>query len=259
MANDVIKTRNQYVAKSNDLVRKSRYSLTNQQQKIILYYISMIKPDDEPHQRYTARINDIGKACGLDMSGQGFYYQALRDDIIELTRREWVQLGDGIEGTVSWFNDVMLDRDANAVSVTFHPLMAPHLFDLRGRYTQYQLGIVLAMRGKYSIRLYEYIRSHVNEQSAHKNKVDVQVGCELSELRSLLSADKYTLWHDFHRYVIVPAVDEINNCDDTIHVEVDWLKNGRTVTRVLFYITDARAGQALHAQETRRKRLYKHG
>ena len=36
--------RNQYVVKSNDLIRKTRYNLTTQQQKIVLFAISKIKP-----------------------------------------------------------------------------------------------------------------------------------------------------------------------------------------------------------------------
>ena len=38
--------RNQYVVKANDLIRKTRYNLTTQQQKIVLFAISKIKPTD---------------------------------------------------------------------------------------------------------------------------------------------------------------------------------------------------------------------
>ena len=38
--------RNQRVIKSNDLIQKSRFHLSLQEQKIILYLISKVKPND---------------------------------------------------------------------------------------------------------------------------------------------------------------------------------------------------------------------
>ena len=40
------KERDYYVVKANQLITKSRYSLSLQQQKILLYFISQIKPED---------------------------------------------------------------------------------------------------------------------------------------------------------------------------------------------------------------------
>ena len=44
--------RNQLVVKHNALIQKTRYSLNTQQQKIILYLISKIKPDDDELKEY---------------------------------------------------------------------------------------------------------------------------------------------------------------------------------------------------------------
>ena len=54
--------REQYVVKANDLIRKTRYSLTAQQQKIILFAISKIKPDDDITTKYTFDFLRIAKS-----------------------------------------------------------------------------------------------------------------------------------------------------------------------------------------------------
>ena len=49
---ELAEERNQLVVKHNSLIQKTRYSLSTQQQKIILYLISKIKPDDDELKEY---------------------------------------------------------------------------------------------------------------------------------------------------------------------------------------------------------------
>ena len=43
---DLIKRRNYQIIKSNKLVQKTRYTLSMQQQKVLLFIIQKIKPDE---------------------------------------------------------------------------------------------------------------------------------------------------------------------------------------------------------------------
>ena len=67
------KERSFVVAKDNRLITKSRYSLTLQQQKILLYLISRIKPTDEVGTVYELPISDFIKVCGYD---NAYYYKS---------------------------------------------------------------------------------------------------------------------------------------------------------------------------------------
>ena len=55
----IVSMRMNTVVKANDLIQKSRFSLTLQQQKIILYLISKIMPTDENFQLYEFSIPDF--------------------------------------------------------------------------------------------------------------------------------------------------------------------------------------------------------
>lgn len=255
MANKTYMDREQYVVKANDLIRKTRYSLTTQQQKIILYAISKIKPNDPPDTTYEISIDELCRACGIDLDGGGFYYREIKNDLQKLTTRLWVRMPDRSERTVSWISDAMIIPLSGKVYIKFHEGMTPFLFQLRERYTQYALKNVLVFKGKYSIRLYEILRSYTTQQALEEN-IERTATFTMAQLREVLDVvDSYPRWAELDRCIIRKAVDEINNCSDEMHVEYETFKEGRTITRIDFIITTAHATQMIRAHKEQRTRL----
>lgn len=246
--------RRYYVAKSNDLIRKTRYSLTAQQQKIILYAISKIRPQDPPSTQYEFSIEDMCKVCGLEIDTGGTYYKRIKEDLQKLTVRQWVKLPDKREMTVSWLGDAMIIPLMGTVTITFNPNMAPYLFDLRERYTQYRLENVLVFSSTYAIRLYELLRSYTT-QDLLDNFTERETTIRVQDLRDLMNIDGYPRWADFHRYVIKKGVDEINTKSDDLHIEYSLNRQGRNIDSITFKINSARALQALTATRLKRRKL----
>ena len=226
---------NYYVVKSNELIQKARYSMTVQQQKLILFAISKIKKNDLPDQEYELSIDEICSVCGLELDAGGTYYKRIKDDLLKLTTRIWVKFPDRSEGTVSWLSDAYIMPLSGTVTVKFHERMTPFLFELQNRYTQYQLSEVLVFKGKYSIRLYELLRSFLTQDELRDGR-EKEVSFTVSELKELLSAENYELWNDFNRFVLKKAVDEINQCSDLIRISYDTYKRGKQVSKVNFII-----------------------
>lgn len=249
-----IKDRGYYVAKANDLIRKTRYSLTAQQQKIILFAISKIKPDDPPWTKYEFSVEDLCHVCGLRCDAGGTYYRRIKEDLTKLTERTWCVLPDGSHKTVSWIGDATITPNSGTVSITFNPNMEPYLFDLRQRYTQYKLEKVLVFKSGHTIRLWEILRSYTTPMNLEYGK-EVQQMIGVDELREMMGVEGYPKWADFHRYVIKKAVDEINECSDELHIEYDTIKVGRNVEQLIFYINTPRAKQLLSASQKKKERL----
>ena len=243
-----------YVVKSNELIQKSRYEMTVQQQKLILYAISKIKKDDLPDQEYDLSIDEICSVCGLELDAGGTYYKRIKDDLRKLTTRIWITFPDRSEGTVSWLSDALIMPLTGTVTVKFHERMAPFLFELRNRYTQYQLAEVLVFKGKYSIRLYELIRSFLTQDELRDGK-EKEISFSVDELKELLSAEKYEDFPEFNRSVIKKSVDEINKCSDVIRISYDVYKSGRKATKVVFVVNTPTLIQKFQAHEESRKRL----
>ena len=242
-----------YVVKSNDLIQKARYSLTVQQQKLILFAISKIKKNDPPDTVYELSIDEVCSVMGLEYDAGGYYYKAIKNDLIKLTNRLWVKFPDR-EATVAWISDAEIIPLSGTVYIKFHSKMEPYLFELRNRYTQYQLYEVLVLKGKYSIRLYELLRSHIMQDELRDGK-EKEISFSVDELRELLCCENYKRWAEFDRCVIRKAVDEINATSDIIKVSYDTFKRGKIITMINFIIDYPNLMEKFAAHDEQRKRL----
>lgn len=253
--NKVRADRQNYVVKANDLIRSTRYNLTTQQQKIVLFAISKIKKDDDPRKEYEIDIDELCAACGIQIDGGGFYYKAIKNDLRALTSRLWVQMPDNSEATVAWISDAVIIPLSGKVYIKFHERMIPYLFDLREKYTQYHLEDVLVFRCKYAIRLYEILRSYTTQDALNRGKTKYAT-LKVDDLRNVLDVHSYPRWADFNRFVIRKAVNEINTCNEEMHIDYYAEKNGqRNIASVTFEIKRAKAKQYFDAVQEKRKRL----
>lgn len=243
-----------YVVKSNDLIQQARYRMTVQQQKLVLYAISKIKPDDLPGQEYELSIDEVCSVMGLELDAGGTYYKRIKDDLQKLTNRIWIKFPDRSEWLVSWFAEAGILPLSGKISIKFHEKLEPHLTNLRNRYTQYQLSDVLVFKGKYSIRLYELIMSFITQDEL-RNGVEKDISFDLQELKELLSAENYEEFPEFNRSVLKKSVDEINQCSDVIRLKYETFKTGKKVSKVVFFVEYPTLLQKFEAHEVQRKRL----
>lgn len=220
------KERSFVVAKDNRLITKSRYSLTLQQQKILLYLISRIKPTDEIGTVYELPISAFIKVCGYD---NAYYYKAIKGDIKKLRdTSSWIEIENGKEVLFSWIDTAEINHNSGKIRITFHSTVSPYLFELREKYTQYSLYNVLCLSHKYSIRLYEYLMS-----MKYKKIFEVPV----DELKKRIDAEKYEAFGNFHSRVLKPAVYDINDYTD-INIEYKMKKSGKTITSIIFKVSE---------------------
>lgn len=244
----------QYVAKSNEMIRHSRYNLTAQQQKIILYAISKIRPEDSSFQWYDISIQDLCRACGVDAKN-GYYYTSIRNDMKKLMNREFGMMPDGSEISISWIGDVQMKRNDGTIRIIFNPNMRDYLFQLKERYTQYKLENVLCFSKPTTIRLYELIRSYTT-QGKLDHGITTDVTLDLDDLRSRLDYNgKYEKWFDFSRFVLKNAIAEINEKNEEMHVEYEPVRVGRFVQKVHFTISAPSPSEMWAAHSARKKAL----
>jgi len=214
------------VVKSNDLIQKSRFSLSLQEQKIILYLISKIKPEDIELKEHVFEIKDFCQVCGLD-DDNGKNYKNIKQTLKALRDKSvWVKIDDRTETTLAWINNVTIVEQSGAVRIKLDDMMKPYLLQLRERFTQYELLYTLAMKSQYSIRLYELLKSYEYRQ-AHVFAVD--------ELKQKLGAETYNRFNDFQQKVLDIAMREINELSD-INVTCTLTKEGRSYAKIKFGI-----------------------
>ena len=214
------------VVKSNELIQKSRFQLSLQEQKIILYLISKIKPEDMELQEHIFEIRDFCKICGLE-TNSGANYKYIKQTLKELRDRSiWVSLDDGSETTLAWIDKVTMNRNSGSVIIKIDGMMKPYLLQLQERFTSYELLYTLAMKSQYSIRLYELLKSY---EYRHRKIFEIE------ELKRILSADNYNRFPDFKRKVLDISMREINELSD-LTVTYEIIKEGRRYAKLDFSI-----------------------
>jgi plasmid replication initiation protein len=223
---DHVQDRDYQVVKGNNLIQKSRFQLSTQEQKIILYLISKIKPSDKEFQRYSFEIREFCKLCNIESDG-GATYQYLKDTLKKLSDKSfWVKLDTGVEVLLRWIDGIRVNPKSGTVSMRLNEDMKPYLLELKEKFTQYSLVYILGMRSQYAIRLYEILKSY-------EYRGRWQVG--IDELKRILMASEYERWSNFKQKVLDTALREIKELTD---LEVDFavIKKGRKFTDIEFII-----------------------
>jgi len=223
---DIALLREYKVVKHNNLIQRSRYELSTQEQKIILYLITKIKPGDSELDLYEFNIKDFCEICGIAETN-GKNYINLKKTISALTEKViWVTLDNGKETIVRWIERPYIDRRSGTIEIKLDELMRPYLLELKEHFTTYSLYYTLAMKSKYSIRIYELLKSYEN-LSEYTFGID--------ELKKQLSAEKYETYKDFRVNVLDTASKEINDFSD-ITVTYTVEKKGQKIDKINFRI-----------------------
>lgn len=215
------------VKKSNYLVR-SYYDLSTTEQKILLIAIAYIKdPEcrvvDIPLPSYKKMLN----IKDVNYTHFNTILKNLRQNTIVMATidKNTNEVKEGI--ITGWVNSIYL-KDGY-ISIHFNVDIWDHLVNLKKEYTEYQLSNVLLLTSKYSIRLFEIFKSHVWKK---------EYLVKIEELRTLLFVeDKYKGYYDFNKFVLEPAIKEINSIE-SIDFKVSYspIKNGVKYDLVRFIL-----------------------
>ena len=243
-----LEIRNRTITKANDLIQKSRFSLSIQQQKIVLFLISQVTQFDTDFRLYEFSIVDFCKVCGIHYES-GKNYQDIKNDIKDIADKSvWVKLNDE-ETLLRWIEKPYIDKKSGTIKIRLDEDMKPFLLQLKTNFTQYELLWTLHFKSKYTIRLYELIKSiHFKELESYTREY------KLDELKRLLDAETYKTWQAFKERVLIPAVDEINNYSDK-NLTFEPVKHGRSVNSICFKIETKEAMERIKLHSNLEKEL----
>ena len=235
-----------FVVKSNSLIERTRYTLTLEEQRILLYLISKIKPEDEKLAYQDIEISKYCDVCGIDIKKIPDMYNYIKETIKGLADKSfWIMLDNGKEILLRWIDTAIAEKQSGVVSVKIKQELIPYLLEVKENYTQYSLLNVLAMKSKYSPRLYEILRAQLFRGNYHKEITytikEIQDKLGINEDTSSSYKNNITM---FRKFVIERAIEEINKYTD-IFVSVEYIKKGRSIDSIKFIIKELKFDKAM--------------
>ena len=244
----VYKSRNNLVVKSNELIQKASYELSAQEQKILLYIISKLKPNDTDFNIVELKMKEFCDVCGITFKS-GANYNEIEKSLKELKNKNCELKTKKEVLLFHWLGTVKIDKVNNKIYVAFDTMLKPYLLQLYSNFTAYQLENILIMDSKYSIRIYELLLS-VKAIGYYKTTV--------SDLKKMLGCEnKYSRFNNFRQKVLSISIKEINEYTD-INVNTEYEKNESGETEdIIFNIVEKTTDEKNKAFEKRYKLLNK--
>lgn len=239
-------TKNFTVYKSNKVI-EAGYKLSLNEQRLILSCIA--KVNSTKPLLLTERFEISAKEfSGLFELSEDKAYQTLKKVAEQLFERYvMIDTPDPDEPTLRytktrWISSIDYIPERGKVALYFAPRMLPYLGALKGQFTFYQLKNISKMRSIYGIRLYELL---MQWQTTGQRKVDIQWLKKQFQIEG-----KYKSIKDFKKYVIEPAINDINT---HANYTVEWTqsKTGRRVTHLNF-VFDEKQSDKLPVQTKER-------
>lgn len=217
---------NYLVTKSNYFIMNNRYDLTMQEQRIIFKLASMIQPDDTEFHEYLIKTKDFMEF--LDLKGQSGYSELKRITKGLISKVMEIPSEDGIIRQFSWLSGATYYPNGT-MELKFNSDLKPFMLELKKRFTTFELKNVIAMKCKYGPRIYEILKCNEFKKQGY-------VIIEVEELKKLLKLEqKYKLYSDFKRKVIIPAQKDIFEMSD-IDFDFEEIKENKKVTHIKFII-----------------------
>lgn len=215
------------VIKHNKLV-EACYDLNINEQKLLIYAISKINPEDDRFNIISIVVKDfVGLFDTVDER-----YTEIKKLTKSLKRRELLIQTERGDLLTNWFSSIEYIRNKAIIEVEFSSKLIPYLLHIKDMYTKYDIQNIIHMKCKYSIRMYELLKQYekIGKRELSLNDLKRILGC----------SNKFNRFSDFNKRVLEPAIEEINDLTDIRVSKPEKIKDGRKIVALSFTIKKAK-------------------
>jgi len=224
-----------YVSMSNALARSAQ-GLTLSEKRVVA--IALAKTDSKSATDKTKAVFSNGWTVHLTaeeyaqefgLKPQAAYEQlkAAADNLLKRQVRTLTQTIRGIkEVKTNWCGQCTYHHGEGWVEIAFTHQIAPHLLDLKSKFTSYKLKQVSAMRSIYSWRLYECLQSWGDKGRWSPDMDEFLHAMDVPETYR-------SNFKDVRVRVLEPALKELRE-KDNLEIEMELKKAGRKVRGLVF-------------------------
>lgn len=213
------------ISKANSFVQAS-YSMTLDEMRVLSLTLGVFNPENPDKRDFEFTVDEFCRHFP-EVDPKSAYTQ-VQHAIRKISRR-WMTLRDDeyVLDEVVFVTDRTYFKKEGRFRIVFHERLMPYIAELHSNYTKYQLVNIGAFGSTHAIRLYELCSQYRDTGWRQTSIADLKDWFQV--------ADKYSLYANFRRRVIDPAIAEINAKSD-LFVNVEPIKRGRTIVALKFTI-----------------------
>lgn len=238
------------VTKSNLLVLRSKYQLSNNQDRVLRYIISQLPVLDTDFIESVEKDADIGDYRRtpvvnisvkdyqelLDITDAGLNYNRIKTSIHALeSKKVWIEDPNksGGEITAGWIMRSKIDKGSGDIRIVIDPYILRYIRGLKTKFVSYKVENSVRMKSIYSRMLYDVILTE-SWKDGDEHIITV------SDLRKYfqLSDGEYSRFHNFRVRCVDPSVADINKYTN-LTVTCDYVMSGRTCRAIRFTVKGA--------------------
>lgn len=214
-----------YVSLSNELVRAA-HGLTLTEKRVLMLAVSKLDSKAKPTpENLVSKITVLELVNEYGLDGKSAYKQAY--DAVEHLMSRYIRFRhEGLETRMQWVGQANYREDEGTLELEFWHKLSPMLFELKNRFTSYQLNRVGVLRSVYSWRLFELLMQF---KSTGLLSIPIDEFNDALETPDSLRAN----FANLRNRVIEPALKEIKE-KDGLDVSYEPIKAGRKVKALKF-------------------------
>lgn len=220
------------VQKSNDLNQANFSDFSLSCYRVILNLITKIQRHDVNGNPLP--INLVSRSCSLSVAEyakefgieQDNAYAILKEATDKLMKTSFsIQNGKNIL-KINVCSQAEYRKSEGRIDIEFTPNIMPHLAELTGNFTMYNLNDIAGFSSIYTTRFFELVMQF---------KQTGELKISVADLRFKLGCiKKFKQYYDFKKFTFTHAMNEINQQWNFNIQLVDEIKTGRTVTDLVF-------------------------
>ena len=227
------------VSMDNDLLKsyfatQPELDLKKCQKLFLSLVVSKIDKDDTNFYDEEISVNEFCDLFDINRNG-GTNKKAIYNSLLDIKNKSFIPPdATSPKDTLRWVEDIQIDEKNGTVKVKLSESLKHYYLNLDKNFTAYQLGYISNLNSKYSIAVYEMCKS--------KQSLTVFY-YKVSDAKKELARGKYQSFSDLKRFVLDPAIQEINVKTD-ITVTYKTHMNGQKYDLILFCVK-SKCGEAL--------------
>jgi plasmid replication initiation protein len=220
-------TGNEVIIQHNNLVDAPRI-LSMQEQKLFMFLVSKINPDDKEFFTFRVAVEEFAKAVGVNNTKNTYR------DLQEISKRLMSKVitihlpEEKIITQTNILDYIDYHYGKGYADIRLSHKLSPYLLGLKREFTQYKLSQITKLSSLYAIRIYEMLKKQENFGKRTFFIDDLRKKLNISD-------NKLKAFKDFRLKVLEIAKREINSKTDIL-IDFKFIKTGKKITATQFDI-----------------------